>query len=101
MVSSKDEKYCHPRDLNVWRLFKLSWDLIGLDEPEWDPGTHDDDGERNVDLEEVETKSAVEGKVDKYDRLVASLQVDWKNKWLSLKLISYTATASVIPWLSP
>ena len=50
----------------------------GVDQPEGDPGAHDDDGERDVDLEEVEAQGPVEGEVDKYDGLVASLHVDWR-----------------------
>ena len=57
---------------------KLCLDLIGLHKPERDPRAHDDDRERNVDLEEVEAEGPVEGKVDKYDGLVASLHVDWR-----------------------
>ena len=51
---------------------------MSLDKPEWDPGAHDDDCERNVDLEEVETQRPVESEVDEYDRLVASLHVDFR-----------------------
>ena len=57
--------------------------FLSLHQPECDPGTHDDDGERDVDLEEVETQRPVEGEVDEYDRLVASLQVDWRRNNIS------------------
>ena len=55
---------------------KLCLNLIGLHKPERDPRAHDDDRERNVDLEEVEAESSVEGEVDKYDGFVAFLHVD-------------------------
>ena len=42
---------------------KLCLNLIGLHKPERDPRAHDDDCERNVDLEEVEAEGALEGEL--------------------------------------
>ena len=44
---------------------------MGLDKPEGDPGAHDNNGEGNVDLEEVEAECSLKGELDKDDGPVA------------------------------
>ena len=52
------------------RLVSL-WHLICLDKPKRDPGAHDNDCERDVDLEEVESECPLKSELDKDDGPVA------------------------------
>ena len=47
---------------------------------ETNPGTHDDDGEGYVDLEDVEAKGAVELELEEDDGLVAALLRDLRHR---------------------
>ena len=44
------------------------------------PGTHNDDGEGYVDLEDVEAKGAVELELEEDDRVVSALLRDFRNR---------------------